>query len=68
MLKKLWLSESFTDKRTVLKLAFVDKINHVRNDGLITAKTTLPFKVLSDRSKNKMVPTRGLEPPLAEAN
>ncbi len=45
---KIWRSESFADKRLVLKLTFADKLTYVRNEGYRTPKTTLPFKVLGD--------------------
>ena len=42
---KLWASERLEDKRTVLKLAFEDRISYCRKAGLRTPETTLPFKV-----------------------
>ncbi len=43
---KLWASERFADKRTALKLAFVDRLVYDLKDGYRTAKYTLPFNVL----------------------
>ena len=43
---KLWESGQLTLKRTVLKLAFYERIAYCWNQGLRTPKTTLPFKVL----------------------
>ena len=62
---KLWDSQRLEDKRTVLKLAFADRLTYVRKKGYRTAKTTLPFKVLVGLSDQnvKMVPVRGVEPP-----
>lgn len=61
---KLWCSERLEDKRSVLKLAFSDRLAYVRNEGFRTAKTTLPFNVLADfsRGKNTMARPRGFEP------
>ena len=62
--EKMWLSEHFDDKRTLLKLAFPKRIQYVRNQGFRTADPSLPFKVLgkfSDRKKS-MVPEVGVEP------
>ena len=44
---KLWASERFEDKRTVLKLAFTRPLAYVRNEGFRTAE---------------MAPRRGFEP------
>ena len=43
---KLWESAQRTLQRTVLKLAFVERISYCRKTELRTPKTTLPFKVL----------------------
>jgi len=43
---KLWESGQLTLKRTVLRLAFSERIAYCRYEGLRTPKTTLPFKVL----------------------
>ena len=61
---KIWSSERFEDKRTVLKLTFSDRLAYVQNEGFRTAKTTLPFKVLEGFSggKNTMARPRGFEP------
>src|SRR5687767_11383814 len=44
---KLWISERLEDKRTVLKLAFAERLIYTRNEGFRTA-VPLPFKVLAD--------------------
>ncbi len=61
---KLWASERFEDKRTVLKLVFLDRLAYVRGSGFRTADLSLPFKTLSDFSKGnlKMAQRTGLEP------
>lgn len=51
--QKLWDSERLEDKRAVLKLAFVDQLAYVRNEGFRTANLALPFKVLADFSSSK---------------
>ena len=43
---KIWDSGKFTLQRTVLGLAFSERIAYCRNEGYRTSKTTLPFKVL----------------------
>ena len=50
---RVWVSERLEDKRTVLKLAFADKLAYVRNDGFRTPDLALPFKVLADLSGGK---------------
>ncbi|MCB1381104.1 MAG: recombinase family protein, partial [Alphaproteobacteria bacterium] len=42
----LWASERLEDRRTVLKLAFADRLSYSRSEGFRTANMTLPFKVL----------------------
>ena len=61
---KLWAFGEFELKRTVLKLAFSDRLAYCRNHGLRTADLAFPFKVLEGFSnpKNRMVPRAGLEP------
>ncbi len=44
---KLWASARLEDKRTVLKLAFTDRLVYVRNEGFRTPSFSLPFKALS---------------------
>ncbi len=43
---KIWDSGSLQARRTVLKLAFVDRLTYSRNEGFRTANLALPFKVL----------------------
>lgn len=42
----LWENGNLQAKRTVMKLAFEDRLVYCRNEGLRTPETTLPFKVL----------------------
>ena len=42
----LWDNGGLEGKRTVMKLAFEERLVYCRNEGLRTPKTTLPFKVL----------------------
>ena len=44
----LWDSDRLEDKHAVLKLAFADRLEYVRNEGVRTVKTSLPFKVLGE--------------------
>ncbi len=61
---KLWESGQLTLQRTVLKLAFAERITYCRKTGLRTPETTLPFKVLAGVSGQKceMAETMGFEP------
>ena len=61
---KLWASGRLEDKRTVLKLAFDERLSYCRNEGLRTPKTTLPFKVLGDicTQNQDMAVRQGFEP------
>src|SRR5690606_37916628 len=45
----LWASERLEHNKAVLKLAFADRLAHVRDEGFRTPDLTLPFKVLADR-------------------
>lgn len=51
---KLWTSPRLEDKRTVLKLAFTERLAYCRKKGLRTPKMALPFKVLGDFDVLKM--------------
>lgn len=42
----LWKSGQLEDRRTVVKLAFADKLSYARGEGFRTANLALPFKVL----------------------
>ena len=61
---KLWESGQLTLQRTVLKLAFAERITYCRKTGLRTPETTLPFKVLGGFTGHKceMAETKGFEP------
>ena len=41
---KLWETGQTTLQRTVLKLAFAERLTYIRNQGYRTPTTTLPFK------------------------
>jgi site-specific DNA recombinase len=62
---KLWTLGQLAHKRTVLKLAFLDRLTYNRKTGLQTPLTALPFKVLYNLNgaNLKMVGPEGLEPP-----
>ena len=61
---KLWESGQLTLQRTVLKLAFAERIAYCRKTGLRTPQTTLPFKVLAgvQGQKCEMAGRQGFEP------
>lgn len=61
---KLWDSGQLTLKRTVLRLAFAERVSYCRKSGLRTPKTALPFRLLDGCScgKLEMARPRGLEP------
>ena len=61
--QKLWTHGNLTAKRTLLKLAFSDKLTFDREIGLRTAQATLPFRVFgSSRPQCKMAHPTGFEP------
>ena len=43
---KLWETDQITLQRTVLRLAFADRLNYCRKEGARTAEIALPFKAL----------------------
>jgi hypothetical protein len=51
--RKLWDAERLEDRRALLKLAFIDQLAYVRNEGFRTANLALPFKVFADFSSSK---------------
>ena len=61
---KLWESERLEHKRTMLKLAFSERLAYVRNEGFRTVNLALPFKALAGFAgdESKMVGRVGLEP------
>ncbi|MEM8760639.1 MAG: recombinase zinc beta ribbon domain-containing protein, partial [Pseudomonadota bacterium] len=61
---KIWESDGLAAKRTVLKLAFEDRLPYCRKTGLRTPKTTLAFKVLAGngRTECEMAGGMGFEP------
>lgn len=61
---KLWESGKLTDRQTVLKLVFAEKLRYARNGGFRTADLSLPFKTLTEFSaaKIRMVDATGIEP------
>ena len=50
----LWNSNRLEDRRTVLKLTFVERLQYVRNEGFRTANLSLPFKALREISVEKI--------------
>ncbi len=61
---KLWVSDRLEDKRTVLKLAFADRLAYVRNEGFRTPNFSLPFKALGNFEGQDLKVARpaGIEP------
>ena len=47
---KLWASEHIEHKRTVLKLAFINRISYCRKKGFRTPEISLPFKLLGGQN------------------
>ncbi len=45
---KLWASGNILLQKSVLRLAFTDRLEYCRNEGYRTPKTALPFKLLGD--------------------
>ena len=58
---KIWASGRLTLKRTVLRLAFADRISYCRNHGLRTPEIAMPFKALAEiqTGKCEMASPRG---------
>ena len=44
---KIWISGGLPLKRTVLRLAFADRISYCRNQGLRTPEIAMPFRALA---------------------
>lgn len=61
---KLWASGQLSDRQTVLKLVFPQRLEYARNSGLRTPILSLPFKLLADISggESKMARPAGFEP------
>ena len=61
---KIWESGNLAMRRTVLKLAFEERLSYCRNEGLPTPKTTLPFNALGQfcRPEGVMAERVGFEP------
>nr|MBP9233303.1 hypothetical protein [Hyphomonadaceae bacterium] len=61
---KLWEKGDFVLKRTVLRLAFSERVAYNRKTGLRTIETALPFKVLAalGMGENMMAHPTGFEP------
>ena len=62
---KLWDSGQLTLQKTVLKLAFSERVSYDRNSGLRTPKMALPFSMLAglEMGKIEMARPGGFEPP-----
>ena len=61
----LWQSGDLQLRRTVLKLAFTDRIPYDRDKGFLNLKKAFPFKLLEEKSMSmkEVVPGGGFEPP-----
>ena len=62
---KLWVSDSLTDKQTVLRLAFARRLSYHREKGFSNPEFTMPFKALGGDyvSFKEMAHRGGFEPP-----
>jgi hypothetical protein len=62
---KLWDSGQLHLRKTVLRLAFSERMSYQRDRGFSNPKKSLPFNILEgmNMGKNKMVPQEGFEPP-----
>jgi len=62
---KLWDSGQLNLKRTVLRLAFCERVAYRRKEGLRTPKMALPFKLLAGLEMGNLEMARpgGFEPP-----
>ncbi|MGI9449713.1 MAG: recombinase family protein, partial [Geminicoccaceae bacterium] len=62
---KLWNSGQLSLKRTVLRLAFCERVAYCREEGLRTPKMALPFKLLTGLEMGDLEMARpgGFEPP-----
>ena len=60
----LWDSERFEHKRALLKLAFAERLQYVRNQGFRTAEIAFPFKALAcpQAGSVKLAERVGFEP------
>ena len=61
---KIWVSGQMHLRKTVLRLAFTDRIAYHRENGFSNAKKSLPFNILGGMNMQecKMVHPRGFEP------
>lgn len=61
---KIWASGELDLKRTVLRLAFAERLPYCRNDGLRTPAIAAPFKALGEIHSGmcEMASPRGFEP------
>ena len=61
---KIWKNGDYVWQRTVLRLAFSEKLTYCSKEGLQTPKFSFPFRVLSDAKNRKgdLVEPRGIEP------
>ena len=66
--QKLWDSGQIHWQRTVLRLAFVERLAYSRKTGLRTPDLALPFKVLQAMTtgENKMAEREGFEPSIRD--
>ena len=54
----IWDSGQLEERRTVLKLAFSDRLQYKRNEGFRTADLALPFKMLAEISGSQEMMAR----------
>ena len=60
---KLWASGEITLRKTVLRLAFAERMAYSRNEGFRTPQVSVPFRFLGNLTrKNEMVHPTGFEP------
>ncbi len=66
---RLWVSGRLEDRRTLMKLAFTDRLQYRRGEGFQTAKKSLPFMILADPTKAKecLAERVGFEPTVRQA-
>lgn len=70
---KHWVSSGITQKMTIIRMVFLDKLSYHMDEGYRTAPLSMPFRVLKAMNDNEydMVEAAGVEPasasPLFEA-
>ncbi|MDT0499313.1 hypothetical protein RM530_18390 [Algiphilus sp. W345] len=51
---KLWESGALAEQRTLMKLAFTERLRYLRGEGFQTTSTALPFKALACLTTGQM--------------